>query len=67
MRFIRGVIIANWNYNKNYNEDAVILVSQMRKLSPEEIQWLVPGHTFKNVRIWNKNEVYAFLTALKYF
>lgn len=51
-----------------YNKDAVIiLISQMRKLSPEGIQWLVPGPTFKNGRIWNENEVYAFLIALKYF
>lgn len=35
-----------------YNKDAVVnFISQMRKLSPEGIQWLVPGPTFKNGRI----------------
>lgn len=55
------------SYNKPCDEYAVILFLPMRKLSPTVIQWFAPGHTSKNGRIWGKNQVDAFLMALKYF
>lgn len=65
--FVTELLPAFHSYNTCNKDAVIILISQMRKLSPEGIQWLVPGPTFKNGRIWNENEVYAFLIALKYF